>query len=154
VIQARSKRSASILSAIAVIAYAATAAVLYMLVPYLVSGNLRVIVAYPEQFLRPAPILALVIFVALLLLALTGLGAFWIYRFFGERYYGGRGALHWALFGTLLALFVRLPDWILPAGWGWLRYPWLAISPFLAFFLARWLARIPKAARQPGAVGE
>ena len=144
----RSKQGAFILSGIAVLAYAITAAVEYMLLPYLISGDIHTVVAKPENLTQPGAIIGLVVVLAVLMLALTGLGAFWIYRFFGERYYGGRGALFWALFGFLLALFVRLPDWVLPEVVRWLRYLWFAICVFPAFFLARWLARIPVTRRQ------
>jgi hypothetical protein len=70
------------------------------------------------------------------LLILIGLGAFWLYRFFGEAYYG-RAAQPAAVFGALLALLLQLPNCLPPDGLRLLKYAVWISSPFIAFFLAR-----------------
>jgi hypothetical protein len=70
-----------------------------------------------------------------------------LYRFFGERYYGHRGALRWALFGGFFALLLRLPDWLLPDSMGLLGDILGFLGLFVAFFLARRLVPLERYAK-------
>lgn len=135
----KSVRGAVLLSAIGVLAFALTSAVLNLLLPYLLTGDVRLVIAQPERLQQPGDLLALAGILGFFLLLLVGLGAFWLYRFFGEAYYGPRGAVRWALFGALLAPLLKLPDWLVPAGFWLVRDILWVLSPFIAFFLARWL---------------
>jgi hypothetical protein len=65
------------------------------------------------------------------------LGAYWLYRFFSPAYYGPRGAARWALFGALLAVLLKLPDWLLPESWRLVKFVIWILSAFVAFFIAR-----------------
>lgn len=140
----KSKKSALVLSCIAVLSFSITGALLYLLIPYLISGDVRVLVENPGALDSPGEIAALTAVIAALLLVLIGIGAFWLYRFFGERYYGGRGALRWALFGALFALLLKLPDWLLPQRLRLLGDLLRFLGLFAAFFLARWLVPIER----------
>lgn len=133
----KSVKSAFILSGLTVASFNMVSAVLNILIPYLVSSDVHDIVARPEALNTPGDILALVGLVVTLLLILTGIGAFWLYKFFGDKYYGTRGAIRWALFGATLALLLSLPNWLIPERWWLLRYIWRFGSVFVAFFLIR-----------------
>ena len=135
----KSPKGAILLSAIGVIAFALTSAVLNLLLPYLLTGDVHVIIAQPERLRQPGELLVLVGILGFFLLLLIALAAFWLYRFFGEAYYGPRGAVRWALFGALLALLLKLPDWLIPEGLRFIRDILWILSAFIAFFLARWL---------------
>jgi len=133
----KTRKSALLLSAAAVISFAATSAVLNILLPYLLTGDVRTVIEYPERLTQPGQFLALVGILSLFLLILIGLGAFWLYRFFGEAYYGPRSAARWAVFGALLALLLQLPNWLPPDSLRLVKYAVWILSPFIAFFLAR-----------------
>lgn len=136
----KSRKSALLLSAAVVFSFALTSAVLNILLPYLLTGDIHTIIEKPERLSQPGQALALVGILSLFLLILIGLGAFWLYRFFSEVYYGPRGAARWALFGALLALLLKLPDWLSSEGlWLVVKYTIWILSPFIAFFVARWL---------------
>ena len=135
----KTRKSALMLSAAAVLSFAATSAVLNILLPYLLTDDIRTVIEDPERLTQPGQLLALAGILSLFLLILIGLGAFWLYRFFGEAYYGPRSTTRWAMFGALLALFLKLPNWLLPDGLRLVKYAVWILSPFLAFFLARWL---------------
>ena len=138
--QTKSKRSALVLSAITVLSFTIAEAVLNILLPYWVSGDIRVVVANPESLSQPGSLLVLLLFLAAILGLMIALGAFWLYRFFGERHFGGRARLRWMLFGVLFAIFLKLPDWLLSAGWGLLRGILQLAGLFAAYCLARWVA--------------
>ena len=135
----KSRKSAFLLSAAAVLSFTAASAVVNIVLPYLLTGDVHTIVENPERLSQPSQALALVAILSLFLLILIGLGAFWLYRFFGEAYYGLRGAARWAVFGALLAVLLKLPDWLSSEGSRLLKYAVLILSPFIAFFVARWL---------------
>ncbi len=141
---ARSKTGALGMSLAAVLPFTLASALLNILLPYLSTGDIRTIVAHPENLDQPGEWLAFSLLLAILLFALAACAAYWMYKFFGEAYYGRRGAWRWALFGASLALFIKLPDWLLPGNSTVLRYAWFAICLFLAFFLARWLVPLRK----------
>ena len=135
----KSTKSALLLSAAAVFSFAATSAVLNILLPYLLTGDVHTIIGNPERLSQPGQGLVLTGMLSLFLPLLIGLGAFWLYRFFGEAYYGSRSAARWSVFGMLLALLLKLPNWLSADGLRLVKYAvWIA-SPFIAFFLARWL---------------
>ena len=136
---AKSKTNAFVLSAIAVLSFGATGVVVNILIPYLLSGDLRIVIERPENLRTPGDVAVMVGLVVLLLLMLAAIGAIWLYRFFGERYYGVRGALRWSLFGIIFALLLRLPDWLLPDSLHLLGSFLGILGLFVAFFLARWL---------------
>jgi hypothetical protein len=135
----KSLKSAILLSLIGVLSFALTSAVLNLLLPYLLTGDLRLIIAQPERLQQPGELFVLVGILGFFLLLLVALAAFWLYRFFGEAYYGPRGAARWAIFGALLALLLKLPDWLVPEGLGFIRDILWILSAFIAFFVARWL---------------
>jgi hypothetical protein len=138
----KSRKSAIQLSAAAVLSFAVTSAVVNILLPYLLTGDVQAIIERPDRLSQPGQVLALVGILNIFILILIGLGAFWLYRFFGEGYYGPHGAARWALFGALLALLLKLPDWLLPESLWLLRDAIWILSPFIAFFIARWLVPI------------
>jgi hypothetical protein len=134
---ARNKTSAFILSSIAVISFSITSAFLNILLPSLLTGQAVALVSNTLRPIQAGDILALIAVLLATLLLLIGIGAFWIYRFFGEAYYGKRGAVRWALFGVFFALALELVDWITPEGWQLLKIL-LEIAGLLgAFFGAR-----------------
>ena len=135
----KSRKSAFLLSAVAVLSFTVISAVVNILLPYLLTGNLHTVIENPERLSQPVQVLALVGILSLFLLVLIGLGALWLYRFFGEAYFGPRGAARWAVFGMLLALLLKLPDWLSPEGSRLVKYAVWILSPFVAFFVARWL---------------
>jgi hypothetical protein len=135
----KSVRGAVLLSAIGVLAFALTSAALNLLLPYLLTGDVHVVIAQPERLQQPGQLLALAGILGFFLFVLVALMAFWLYRFFGQAYYGPRGAIRWALFGVLLALLLKLPDWLVPEGLRLVRDILWIVSPFIAFFIARWL---------------
>ena len=141
---AKSKRSALVLSAITVLVFGLVSALVNILIPYLMSGDLHTIVAQPESLDESSEFTALLVVVALLLLILIAVGAFWLYRFFGERYYGPRGALRWALFGAIFAVCLKAPDWFLTDNLRSLGDALRILGLFLAFFLARWIVPFEK----------
>jgi hypothetical protein len=138
----KSWKSAFLMSAAAVLAFAAVSAAANILLPYLLTGDVRVIVAHPERLSNPGDVLALALITLIALLVLVASGAYWLSRFFGPAYYGPRGLVRWALFGALLALLLKLPDWLLPEAWWLVKYALWIMSGFIAFFITRWL--IPK----------
>lgn len=135
----KSKRSAIILSGIIVISFALTSAILNLVIPFLVTGDIHVLVANPESLSQSANLLGLVLFIVFVLAVLTGIGAFWLYRFFGERYYGVRSAIRWAIFGFIFALLIKAPDWVISQDLWLLKGLAQLCGLFAAFFLARWL---------------
>ncbi|MBN2547814.1 MAG: hypothetical protein JXB15_01550 [Anaerolineales bacterium] len=132
----KSKKSALILSCIAVITYTLVSAFLNILLPYWISGDLRSIVAHPENLGRSTDIIALAAIIILALVALVSLAAYWLYQFFGEAYYGRKGAFRWALFGGLFGLLSQLAFWIVP-DLTVVRVIWQFASAIIAFFIAR-----------------
>jgi uncharacterized BrkB/YihY/UPF0761 family membrane protein len=141
---AKSKRNAFMLSALTVLVFGFTSALVNILIPYLLSGDLHTIVAHPESLDEPTEIIVMFVFVILLLSILTAIWAFWLYRFFGECYYGLRGALRWALFASIFAVFLKVPDWLLPGNLRPLGDVLRILSLFTAFFLARGLVSLKK----------
>lgn len=134
----KNKTSAVILSAITVLTFSVTDFALNILIPWIIQKESALVQENTEN------LMAAFLFVALMLLFLVAIGAFWLYRFFGDRYYGPRGAAFWALFGTLFAIFLIVPEWGIQDQIRWIRIPLQLAGLFGAFFLARWLARIPR----------
>ena len=138
----KSKKSALILATIVVLSFSLTMAIFEILMPYWLNGSANSIVADPERLSQPGSLVGLSVFLIAILLILIFIGAFWLYRFFGERYYGRRGALRWALFGVMFALLMQGFDLIfgenLPVIKGVLQF----LSVFGAFFLSRLLLPI------------
>jgi hypothetical protein len=79
---------------------------------------------------------------AFLLAVLSGIGAIWLYRFFGPRYYGKKGLVMWVAFGVILAILLKAPEWVLGDNLTWLQQMWRFVSAFPAFFAARWVSRV------------
>jgi hypothetical protein len=140
----KSRGAALAMSGSAVLSFTIASAIINILIPYLLTGDIRSIVENPQQLTRTDQIISLIVLIGILLLVLIGMGAYWLQRYFGESYFGWRGAARWILFGTFLAILIKIPAWFL-AKQGWLLgYIWLGLSPFLAFFLARWLLPLRK----------
>lgn len=133
----KSKSSAVWMSAICVGSFSLVTGLVSILIPYLVSGNMQTVIADPTKLSKIEDILVLAGLLLALLLLLILVGAYWMYRFFGEGYYGNRGAARWALFGAFFALLMALPDWLLPDTWS----PVIMLLKFLAVFAAFFLAR-------------
>jgi hypothetical protein len=130
-------RKAFLHSATGVIAFTLVSAILNLLIPYLLTGDIHAVVGSPERLSQPGDLLALAVILLAALAALIAIGAYWLYRFFGERYFDRLAPLRWALFGALFALLIQIPNWILPDGW-WLLTNLLQLAAvFLAFFAAR-----------------
>ena len=144
---AKSKRSAFIMGASAVLSFAITSLLVNILIPYWNSRDIHAIIANPESLSTPGNLLALIGVVIFLLVLLTGLAAYWLYRFFGEDYYGTRGVWRWALFGFFLALLLQIPTWLFNEHLKFLTLPWQILSVFIAFFGARVI--VPKKAVTP-----
>ena len=134
---AKSKSSAVILSAITVVSFTITEGVLNILVPYWTSGDIHSIIPNPDNLRQPGSVLSLIAFVGIILVLMIALGAYWLYRFFGPAYFGARGGLRWALFGSLFAIFLKLPDWLFPTELWLLIGLFQFVGLFAAFFLAR-----------------
>ena len=140
----KSKKSALLLSTLAVLSFTATSALVNILLPYWLTSDVRVVVENPERLSSPADVLALALITLIALLILIAAAAYWLYRFFGEAYYGRRGAARWALFGVLLALLIKLPDWLLSERLWLVKYAVYILSAFIAFFVARWLVPLKR----------
>lgn len=140
----KSKQSAVLLSTAAVLSFTAASALVNLLLPYLLTGDVRAIVEQPERLTSREDVLALALITLITLLGLVAIGAYWLYRFFGQAYYGPRSALRWALFGALLALLIKLPDWLLKESLWLVKYAIWVLSPFIAFFVARWLVPLKR----------
>ena len=137
-----------ILSAITVVSFSSVNAIGNILVPYLITGNIQEIIANPESLNDPINQLALGLIVSILFIIMVIIGAYWLYRFFGEHYYGVRGAIRWALFGVFFAILMMALDWLFPAGWRLLINVLKFCSVFVTFFIARMIIPIKN-----GAVG-
>lgn len=146
----KSKTSAFILSAITVLSFGVTGSLINILIPYLLSSDLRVVIERPESLRTTGDIAALVVLIVTLLLMLTGVGAYWLYRFFGDRYYGPRGALRWSLFGIIFALMLGLPAQLFPDSLRLLEIVLNILGIFVAFFVARWLIPLERTTRRDG----
>lgn len=137
-------RRAILLSAVTVLAFALVSAILNLLIPYLLTGDIHAVVGSPERLSRPADLLTLAAILLVVLAAMIAIGAYWLRRFFGERYFDRLAPLRWALFGALFSLFIKIPDWVLPDA------PWLLknilqfVTVFLAFFAARTLVPLDR----------
>jgi hypothetical protein len=133
----RSKKSALILSAVAVLSFTLTTALIDLLIPYLARRDTGAVLGNPAALSKPENLLAFFIFLAMLVGVLIAIGAFWLYRFFGERHYGPRGALRWALFGCFFALWIQALDWIFQGQLALLRYILQFLGIFATYFLTR-----------------
>lgn len=133
----KSKSSAVWMSAICVGSFSLVTGLVSIVIPYLVSGNMQTVIADPTKLSEIEDILVLAGLLLVLLLLLILVGAYWMYRFFGEGYYGSTGAARWALFGAFFAFLMALPDWLMPETWS----PIIILLKFLAVFAAFFLAR-------------
>jgi hypothetical protein len=134
---AKSKSSAVIISAMTVISFTITEGVLNILLPYWLTGDIHSIIANPDSLRQLGSVMGLIAFVGIILVLMIALGAYWLYRFFGPAYFGERGAFRWALFGSLFAIFLKLPDWLFPTELWLLIGLFQFIGLLAAFFLAR-----------------
>lgn len=140
----KSKKSAVILSSTIVFSFAITSALVNILLPYLLTGNLRVIIENPENLSDASDFLSLGILLIVVMGGLIAIGAYWLYKFFGEAYYGAKGIIRWALFGALFALLIKAPDWFLGDRLPVIRNLIQFLGLFAAFFLARWIVPIQR----------
>ena len=141
----KDKKNAFLLSALTVLSYSITGAILNIWLPYLLSGDIHTVVAHPENLSQPANLIGLILLILFGLLSLTAIGAYWLYQFFGDKYFGRRSPTRWVLFGFLFALSMKISDWIFPQN-GWILPAVFKIAGlFGAFFLARWI--IPPAGK-------
>ncbi len=140
----KSKRSALIFSAVVVLCFTLVTALLRIALPYWRSGDLTTIVSNPEILSQPRLIGGLAIFALSFLLIQILIGWWWLHKFFGDDYFGRRGAIHWALFGVLLAALLALPDLLPGSQWEFVRLLFRYASPFPAFFLARWISGVKR----------
>ena len=80
-------KSALILSALTVLSFTITDAILNIGIPYMSTGDLQTVVANPASFAQPGNLIGLAFFMLLILGILTAIGAYWLFHFFGERYF-------------------------------------------------------------------
>ena len=133
----KSKKSALILSTIAVLSFTITSAGIDILIPYLINRDIHTIVENPEVLSRPGDVLALLMILVTLLAILIAIVAFWLYRFFGERHYGRRAALRWALFGFTFAVWLHTLGWIFQDRLAILKGILQFLGVFATYFLTR-----------------
>ena len=145
---AKSKTSAVLMSALAALSFSLVTAFLSILVPYLASGDIHTILENPESLSQPGSLAALIGIVVILFALLVSVGAAWIYRFFGEAYFGRRGALRWVLFGSLWAALRYVQTWFFPDN-PILETIWEIVGVLGSFFVARWLVPLPKKVEAP-----
>lgn len=136
---AKSKSSAVILSALTVISFAIVDGVLNILIPYWLTGDIHSIIEKPDSLQQPENLLGLIVFLVIILVLMIAAGAYWLYRFFGPRYFGLRGAYRWVLFGALFALILKIPDWLFSTNLWPLKALFQLTGLFASFFLARWI---------------
>jgi hypothetical protein len=135
----KSPKSALILSAVTVLSFTITDAILNIGIPYWTTGDLNTVVANPASFAQPGNLIGLAFFVLFILGILTAIGAYWLLHFFGARYFDSGSAIRWGLFGFLFAVFLKIPEWVLPSNLGIVRILVQVCGLFAAFFLARWI---------------
>ena len=82
-------------------------------------------------------VLALLMILVTLLAILIAIVAFWLYRFFGERHYGRRAALRWALFGFTFAVWLHTLGWIFQDRLAILKGILQFLGVFATYFLTR-----------------
>lgn len=133
----KTKKRAFWLAGCIVIGFTLTSALLNIVLPFLRSRDIHTIVANPEALREPGNLAALTGVLLLLEGSLIGMGAFWLYRFFGERYFDRLAAWRWILFAALFALWLQLPAWWLPDLAWWLVWLYRLGGVFATFFLAR-----------------
>jgi len=146
----KNKKNALLLSTLAVLSYSITSAILNMLLPYLLTGDIHTVVAHPENLSQPANLIGLILLTLVVFLVLTAIGAYWLYQFFGDKYFGRGSPIRWALFGFLFALLMKIPDWIFPEIDWILPTVFRIAGLFGAFFLARWIIPLPGRSGQSG----
>jgi len=133
----KSKKSAFILSCSIVFSFVLTSAFLNLLLPYLMTGKLTAIIQKPQNLSTPTEILALVFLLIIIIGALIAIGTYWLYKFFGENYFGARSILRWILFGILFAIFTKSSDWIFSENQVIIKNLVRLAGVFAAFFLSR-----------------
>ena len=136
----KNKKSAIVLSVIIVLSFSLTTAIVDILVPVLFSDSYEyVVVRNTDTAPEPENIFGIAILIFLILIVLITIGAFWLYRFFGESHYGQRSAFRWSLFGIIFALLLQVFDLIfqenLPIIQGILQF----LSVFAAYFISRFI---------------
>lgn len=140
----KSKRSALLLSIIIVLSFTFSSAIVTMLIPYLLSSDIHTIIEHPENLNTSQALFSLAALLLILLLILIAVTSYSLYRFFGEAYYGQRGALRWFLFGISFPIIGRLPGMFFPNPNGSLAGLWQFLSIFLAYALTRKLIPLKK----------
>ncbi len=145
----KSRTGAFILSAITVLSFSLVTGLINILIPYLTTGDMQTVIADPTRLSKIEDFLQLGAILLGLLLVLTAIGAYWLYKFFGDGYFGGRGALRWALFGAFFALFIAVPDRFLPDNWQILGMILKFLGVFAAFFLSRLIVPVIRLAKNP-----
>jgi hypothetical protein len=133
----KSKKSAFILSCSIVFSFVLTSAFLNLLLPYLMTGKPTVIIQKPQDLSTPAEILSLVFLLIIIIGGLITIGTYWLYKFFGENYFGTRSLLRWIFFGILFAIFTKSPDWIFSENLATIKNLVRLAGVFAAFFLSR-----------------
>ncbi len=135
----KSKKSAVILSCTIVFSFSLTSAALHIFLPYLITGNINVIIENPETLSTLTDILSLTIILLVIIGGLIGIGAYWLDKFFGEAYFDNKSILRWALFGAAFALFIKTPDWLFGEHLSTIKNFLRLVGLFAAFFLSRWI---------------
>jgi hypothetical protein len=134
----KNKRSAIILSSATILSFVSADAILNLLIPYLLSGDIHTVVRDPENIKQPANLIGLILFLFMILTIFVLVGAFWLDRFFGVAYFGKRSSIRWSLFGLLYAFFLKIPEWIFLQDWWGFKIIFQLAGLFGAFFLSRW----------------
>lgn len=144
----KDKKNAFLLSALTVLSYSITGAILNIWLPFWISGDIHTVVAQPESLRQPINLIGLILLILFGLLLLIAIGAYWLDRFFGEKYFGQGSRTRWVLFGFLFALLIKIPDWIFPQSWWVLQAVFKFAGLFAAFFLARWIVPLARSSDQ------
>jgi hypothetical protein len=133
----KSKKSALILSCLIVFSFSLSSAALNILLPYLLTGNINVIIENPQNLSKWTDFLSLTIILLIIIAGLIVIGACWLDKFFGEEYFDNKSVLRWALFGAAFALFIKTPDWLFGENLSTIKFFLRLVGLFVAFFLSR-----------------
>lgn len=129
----KNKKTSWMLSAVIVLSFSLTNAILNIVIPPLLGGE--------KIFLGQEPAISSLFVYTLLILGtillLISLIAFWLYKYFGDAYFDRYAVRRWGTFGFLFAVFIQIPFWIIGNRFPIFQFLIGIISLLLAFFIAR-----------------
>jgi len=133
----KNKINAIIISAITVISFVLTSALVNIFLPNLFNQDRRPLLGEYQAVRNDTQTAEFAALTSVLLLIMVAILAFWLYRFFGEGHFGKRGAVRWALFGVLFALLLKIPNLFFSNRAPFITSAWGILSVFVAYFLGR-----------------